>query len=319
MNAPHLRQASFIPPASLPGRRSTAGVTRLIPVHGLATHTIESTKTKIRAIETQVVPRHLTQMKAARRQPEIVAVSMLMEAQRTIQASQQRVAVAMQAEMEAKAMRAQEQAAQTHTSQNSAFADAWLKLDEQKAMTIDDPNFIDLLNGSDTSSEITHKPPPGPKPTSAGCQLPQPSIQMHAGGSFINHVGGMRGYQPRRNGYQQEPQKQRAKELSVVPTISKDHTAGEQALRANLLAKLGQGRKRLLSTRHTGRDPMPKRPVYADSSRVLPSADDAVSPVTPTERPRKRCHECEKTFTASGHASQRCRDRIAAKAVQCTF
>ncbi|CAG9939313.1 unnamed protein product [Clonostachys rosea f. rosea IK726] len=72
--------------------------------------------------------------------------------------------------------------------------------------------------------------------------------------------------------------------------------------------------------------PLPKRPVYADSSRAPSFADDDVPPVTPTERPGKRypcryrdSHGCEKTFTTSGHASRHSKIHTAEKAVQCTF
>jgi hypothetical protein len=163
----------------------------------------------------------------------------------------------------------QRQVNQTHASQNLFTEDEiggsskqksnQLKLHSQATEQLKDmPTFtpfdMDLPNANDTYSQMTNKAPPGPKPTSTGSHLPQPSTQMHASGSFIDVVGGMRRYQPRRKGHQQEPQKQRAKEYSVVPTISKDHTAGEQALRADLLAKLGRGEKRHLSTMHTSRE-----------------------------------------------------------------
>ncbi|CAG9991340.1 unnamed protein product [Clonostachys byssicola] len=60
-----------------------------------------------------------------------------------------------------------------------------------------------------------------------------------------------RRYQAARKNLQLEPQKQQEKNFSIVPTISKDHTAGEQARQDGLFAELGRGEKRHLSRIHT--------------------------------------------------------------------
>lgn len=248
--APHLRHASFIPPTSLRGRRSTAGVSRLI--QGQETRHDDALRNKertagMRAIGRQVVPRHLTQMKAAQtRSPGTQAMPQ--------ELAQQRIAYLQR-------QATQRHVDQTHASQNLVTEDEMEESNEQET----DPSklysgqyktvFISKTrprisrSANDSAAWIITGTPPGIDPLLIG---PLPPSQMHASGRVTDR---MRRYQAAQKSLQLEPQKQRAKEFSsVVPTISKDHTAGEQALQADLLAKLGRGKERLLSTRHTGRE-----------------------------------------------------------------